>query len=232
MTTFTYVPDFPATENTTLRLRTVRYGTTEERLAYGLNTIVDTWAVRFSGRSATDRNGILSFLSAAAGATPFTWTTPFGETAQFLCFDWESTLDSCGLNSVSANFVLTYTPEGPNLTAPAAPSSAFTYAAEFGASQKYTSNTKQINFGDGYKQVLSYGTHPEQIEWPLTFANRTNAERDAIRTYLRGAKGETGFTWTTPYGTTDKFVCNEWKTDYISYNNNTINATFRRVFEP
>jgi phage-related protein len=232
MATFAYTPDFPVSETTTLRLRTVAYGNYEKRLADGLYTIVDTWALSFSARDSTDRNAILSFLEASAGATPFTWTTPLGETAQFLCSEWESTLDSCYLNTISANFVLAYTPEGPNLAAPAAPTTAFTYVPDFGASQKYNTKVKSLAFGDGYKQTLTYGLHPEQIEWPLTFSSRTNTERDAIRTYLRGARGQTSFAWTTPYGTTDKFVCTEWKTDYLSYNNNTINATLRRVFEP
>jgi phage-related protein len=231
MTTFTYTPDFPATETTTLRLRTSNYGSYEERLAYGLFTIIDTWSISFGSRNSTDHANILSFLEAAGGTTPFTWTTPFGDTAQFLCADWQSTLDSCNLSTVSASFVLANTSAGPNITTPSAPTGAFTYIPDFGASQQYDTKAKQIELGDGYKQAVTFGLYPQQIEWPLTFANRTNTERDAIRTYLRGARGQTAFTWTTPYGTTAKFVCAEWRTAYASYNNNTINATFRRVFE-
>lgn len=232
MPTFTYVPDYPVTEATTLRLRTATYGSYEERLAYGLFTIVDTWSLKFGSRNATDHANILSFLESAAGSTPFTWTTPFGETAQFLCSDWQSTLDSCALSTVSASFVLANTAAGPNIVAPAAPTGAFTYVPDFGASQKYDTKVRSTEFGDGYKQTATFGLYPQDIEWPLTFANRTNAERDAIRTYLRGARGQTAFTWTTPYGVTGKFVCTEWRTDYAGYNNNTINATLRRVFEP
>lgn len=231
MPTFTYTPDFPATEATTLRLLTSDLGTYEERLAYGVFTLIDTWSLSFNSRNATDHAAILSFLETSGGAIPFTWTTPFGETAQFLCPEWQSTLDSCNLSSISASFVLANTAAGPNVATPAPPSGSFSYTPDFGASQKYNTNVKQLVLGDGYKQAVTFGLYPQQIEWPLTFANRTNAERDAIRTYLRGARGQTAFTWTTPYGTTGKFVCTEWKTDYAGFNNNTINATLRRVFE-
>lgn len=232
MTTFTYTADFPVSETTTLLTRTVARGTTEQRLAYGLRVLVDTWAVRFSARTAADRNAISGFFEAQGGTTPFTWVTPFGDTAQFICQSWDTSLDSCFLNTISASFVLVNTAAGPNLVAPPTPSTAFTYLPDFGTSQKYDTKPKLINFGDGYTQRLSFGTHAEQVEWQLPFSQRTNAERDLIRAYLRGAKGETAFSWTPPYGSAGKFVCSEWKTDYASYNNNTINATFRKVFEP
>lgn len=232
MTTFTYVADFPVTETTTLTTRSVTYGTAEERLAYGLHVLVDTWAVKFAARTAADRDGILAFLEARGGTEPFTWLTPFGDTAQFLCPTWDSSIDSCLLSTVGASFILVNTATGPNLTAPAPPSTAFTYLPDFGTSQKYDTRVKRIPFGDGYSQQITYGIHPEQVDWQLTFSQRTNSERDAIRTYLRGAKGELAFSWTPPYGTAGKYVCTEWKTDYVNFNNNTINATFKQVFEP
>jgi phage-related protein len=231
VTTFTYTPDFPATETTTLSLHTSAYGNYEQRLAPDIYTLIDTWSIKFSGRTATDRDAILSFLSSSAGLTPFTWTTPFGETGQFLCAEWDTTLDSCALSTVSATFASTYTPDGPNIAGPPAPTGAFTHIPNFGASQKYATGAKSFAFGDGYKQPSAFGLHPEQIEWPLTFSERTNVERTAIREFLRGARGQTAFAWTPPYGTTAKYVCTTWKTDYMGYNNNTTNATLRRVFE-
>lgn len=232
MATLTYTADFPVTETTSIRLRTTRLGNTEERLAYGVFVLVDTWSVKFSARTAADRDGLLAFFEARAGAEPFIWTTPFGETAQFLCPTWDSSIDSCYLNTVSASLLLVNTPAGPNLTAPAPPTTAFAYLPDFAASQKYDTKARSITFGDGYAQTLTMGFNPQDVGWQLTFSQRTNAERDLIRSYLRGARGEDAFSWTPPYGTSGKFVCSEWKTDYISYNNNTINATFREVYEP
>lgn len=232
MTTFTYTADFPVSETTTLLTRTVARGTTEERLAYGLHVLVDTWAVRFSARTAADRDAIIAFFEAQGGTTPFTWVTPFGDTAQFICQSWDTSLDSCLLNTISASFILVNTAAGPNLVAPPTPSTAFTYLPDFGLSQKYDTKSRVISFGDGYSQFLTKGLNQQKSEWQLTFSQRTNTERDLIRAYLRGAKGETAFSWTPPYGSAGKFVCSEWKTDYTSYNNNTLNATFRQVFEP
>ena len=232
MSTFTYVADYPVEERSQPRVREYSTATYSQRAPDGIQLLRDTWSVTFSARDDTDRNGILSFFEALNGTDSFQWTTPFNETAQFLCPDWDVSLDFCGLSTVSATFVLTYVPGQTNLSDTAAPSTAFTYIPEFTAQQTYKSRTKQITFGDGYTQRLSFGLHPQQESWSLTFNNRTNAQRDLIRTYLRGAAQISSFTWQTPLGATEQFVCKDWTVRYNNYNNSSIRAEFERVFEP
>lgn len=89
-----------------------------------------------------------------------------------------------------------------------------------------------MQFGDGYEQRISYGLNFDSKSWNLTFANRTDTERESILTFLEARAGSENFTWTPPRGTTAKYVCNEWNMEMINYNNNTITATFVEVFEP
>ena len=43
---------------------------------------------------------------------------------------------------------------------------------------------KKVVYGDGYEQRLAYGLHTTRKSWALTFDQRTNTERDNIRTFL------------------------------------------------
>lgn len=233
MATFTYVPDFPVQESTTPRASRLVYPSYEQRTTFGINPLQDSWNLTFSGRTAADRDGIYAFLQTRAGTEPFQWETPFGETGTFICSSWDTTLDSCNYSTITATFELQYVPSGPNLTLPAAPSTAFSYVPEFSAQQSFDTKARTAAFGDGYRQRVVFGLQPQEESWRLSFQSRTNAQRGQIRDYLRGAKGVTAFTWTDPRsGQAAKFVCSEWSTEYVNFNNNNIEATFRRVFEP
>jgi phage-related protein len=233
MATFTYIPDRPATETSTPRVNQVRLGAYEQRLVYGINPFRDTWSLRFSNRSTSDATDILDFLKARDGQETFEWETPFGETAQFICAKWSASLDSCNFRSINAEFELRYEAGETNIAIPAGTATTFTWIPDFTATQEYESNVRTVNFGDGYTQRLKFGLNPQQEIWSLEFRNRTNTERDQIRTFLRQARVQTAFTWTDPLtSSTGKYVCAEWSTRYNNHNNNDIQASFRRVFEP
>jgi phage-related protein len=172
-------------------------------------------------------------VTVALSAEPFEWTTPFNETGSFVCTAWETSLDSCFLNTLTAKFELQYVPGGPNLVLPAAPTTAFSFAPDFVATKSYESQSRATSFGDGYKQRILFGLRPQKEEWRLSFDYRTNTERDQIRNYLRGAKAVTAFAWTDPISEQPiRVVCDQWNTQYNNFNNSAIQATFRRVFEP
>ena len=233
MQVFPYLPSFPLSESSQPRASRTAFPSYEQRTTFGINPLQDTWDLSFSARSASDRNDIYAFLEARKGAEPFEWTTPFNETGSFVCTSWETSLDSCFLNTITAKFELQYVPGGPNLTLPAAPSTAFSYIPDYAATKSYETQSRATQFGDGYRQRLTFGLQPQKEEWSLAFNNRTNTERDLIRNYLRGAKAVTAFAWTDPISAQPiKVVCDEWSTQYSNFNNSTIQATFRRVFEP
>ena len=233
MAVFTYLPDFPLTESSEPRVSRTAFPSYEQRTTFGINPLQDSWDLSFSARTATDRNAIYSFLEARRGSEPFEWTTPFNETGSFVCTSWETSLDSCFLNTITAKFELQYVPGGPNLTLPAIPITAFSAIPDYAAAQSYESQSRATQFGEGYRQRVLFGLRPQKEEWRLVFNNRTNAQRDQIRNYLRGAKAANDFAWTDPRTAQPlRVVCDKWNTQYTNFNNSAIQATFRRVFEP
>jgi len=233
MATFTYTPDRPASESSQPRASQTRLGTYEQRITFGINPFRDTWNLSFSNRSTSDIAGIIAFLKARDGLETFEWTTPFSETAQFICTNWNARLESCNYRTVEAEFELRYEPGQTNIATPAGTATTFTWVPDFTADQNYQSNTQTFQFGEGYTKRLKFGLNAQTETWNLQFRNRTNAERDAIRTFLRQARGSTAFTWTDPLtAVTGKYVCAEWSTTYNNHNNNDLQMTLRRVFEP
>lgn len=233
MATFTYTPDRPATENSAPRVDVALLGGYEQRNILGINPFRDSWDLNFSARSVADAEAILNFFSARNGIEAFEWTTPFGETGQFVASDWGASLDSCNLRTISAKFDLTYLPNQTNVVTPSPSGVTFTWVPDFIANFERKSNIKQALFGDGYSQRIAFGVNQQDESWSLEFKNRTNTERDEIRGFLRGARGQSAFSWTDPItSSVNKFICNEWSTTFNNYNNNTITATFQRRFEP
>jgi phage-related protein len=231
--TFTFTPDFPAVESSVPRVSRVAMPSYEQRTTFGINPMLDRWQLSFSALTAATRDSIHSYLEARRGAVPFTWTTPFAEQASFVCADWTTTLDSCDLSSIRATFELQYVASGPNLSTPAAPAAAFTYVPDFTADLSYKSQAKAMAFGDGYRQRITFGLQAQEESWRLQFNNRSNDERALIRDYLRGSRGVDSFEWIDPRSSVaGRYVCSEWSIEYRMFNNNNIEATFRRVFEP
>lgn len=108
----------------------------------------------------------------------------------------------------------------------------FTYTPDYNAQESCRPNIRRVQFGDGYEQAIAFGLNTQPVTWNLTFANRSNTERDNILTFFRTQGGFDPFDWTPPYGSAGKYICEEWSTTMVAYNINTIQATFRQVYEP
>lgn len=108
----------------------------------------------------------------------------------------------------------------------------FTYTPSFSASESSAPRVRRVQYGDGYEQRLRYGLNTDPKTWQLTFANRTDTERENILSFLEARGGSESFDWTPPRGTAGKYVCSEWSVDLLNCNNNTIQAKFMEVFEP
>jgi len=108
----------------------------------------------------------------------------------------------------------------------------FTFTPSFQATESSGPRVRKTQFGDGYEQRVQFGLNTNPKEWSLTFLNRTDTERDQILAFLDARGGSESFDWTTPYGASGKFVCEQWQTTLLNCNNNTVTATFRQVFEP
>jgi len=110
--------------------------------------------------------------------------------------------------------------------------STFTYVPSFEATESSKPRVRKFQAGDGYEQRIRFGLHTDPKEWTLTFAERSDTERDAILAFLEERAGAESFDWIPPRGTAGKYVCEEWQVTMRNYNFNTIQATFREVFEP
>lgn len=107
----------------------------------------------------------------------------------------------------------------------------FTWTPSFPASQENKPAARVVKFGDGYEQRLRYGLRTDLKSWRLVFQNRTNAEASQISEFLYARGAVEQFNWTTPFGVTAAWVCEEWNLEHVSCNNNTITATFRQVID-
>lgn len=110
----------------------------------------------------------------------------------------------------------------------------FTWTADYGYSRQTRPVVRKVQFGDGYEQRLAFGLNTKPQVYSLTFSNRDNSESDAIEQFLFDRGGVESFDWTPPQGGgLIKVVCDEpWERTPVAYNLNTIQATFRQVFEP
>ena len=108
----------------------------------------------------------------------------------------------------------------------------FTYTPSFEATEVSKPRVSKIQYGDGYEMRATFGLNVDPKEWPLTFAERADTERDNILAFFEARGGVESFDWTPPRGTAGKYVCEEWQVTLRSCNFNTIQAKFREVYEP
>lgn len=108
----------------------------------------------------------------------------------------------------------------------------FTYTPSFEATEASKPRVRRFQAGDGYEQRVTFGLNPDPKEWTLSFANRTDAERENIVSFLEARGGVESFDWTPPRGSAGKYICEEWQITLSNCNNNQVQATFREVFEP
>ena len=106
----------------------------------------------------------------------------------------------------------------------------FTWTPDWRAREESKPRIEETPHGDGYQQRATIGLNTDPKTVPLTFANRSNAEREEILGFLETNKGK-AFIWTDLRGISRKWICREWDTDFINFNVNTITATFIQVFE-
>lgn len=108
----------------------------------------------------------------------------------------------------------------------------FTYTPDWGAQLSVKPRVNRSQYGDGYEQRVADGINFKPRTWALKFSVRTDAEIQPIIDFLDAQGGVQSFDWTPPVGAAGKWVCDEWTQTEDRYNQNTVQATFREVFEP
>lgn len=91
-------------------------------------------------------------------------------------------------------------------------------------------------FGNGYQQRIPDGLNTNLVEFNLVFENRTELETVSILHFLRQRNGQEGFVYNIPTiyskssdNLTTKFICPDWTSSYVSYNNYNIDCKFVEV---
>jgi phage-related protein len=103
----------------------------------------------------------------------------------------------------------------------------------YGAAKTSTPNLRQVQFGDGYTQVLRFGLNQNPKQWILRW-EVSETDADTIETFLdaRADDGAT-FSWTPPASSTSyKWRCFAWSKSIPFTNRATVKATFIQYFEP
>ncbi|EKZ9178138.1 phage tail protein [Vibrio vulnificus] len=73
----------------------------------------------------------------------------------------------------------------------------FTWCPDKDATGETTRRTREVQFGDGYKQSAGDGINGASQKWPLTFTKRRD-EAVAIKSFLDDHKGYISFAWQPP----------------------------------
>lgn len=107
----------------------------------------------------------------------------------------------------------------------------FSFIPDFGATKQKKPVVSKIQFGDGYSQRIAKGINNQPETWQLTFANRSQADGDAIDAFLEARGGVEPFDWETPEGVTKQFVCSDWSVAVVNGSYRTVTATFEEVFD-
>ncbi len=112
MSLFDFAPDYEATLDTEPSVRTTRFGDGyAQRVAFGINTIQETWSLSFSQRPLDEITDIKEFLEDKAGVDAFQWVPP-GETDEknFICQKWSRAIKRGNLYDMTMSFVRVYDP--------------------------------------------------------------------------------------------------------------------------
>ena len=101
-----------------------------------------------------------------------------------------------------------------------------------GASKRSQPSVRNVQFGDGYGQRITYGLNQNPKSWSLVW-DVTEEGADEIEAFLDARGGAENFDWSPPDETaTYKWVCSEWSKTINFPGRAQISATFQQVFEP
>lgn len=107
----------------------------------------------------------------------------------------------------------------------------FTFTPSYSATETSRPAVRRIKFGDGYEHRIRFGLNTDLKEWRLNFDYRSDTERDQILDFLEARGGWDSFTWTDPHNRQSQYICEEWSSEHLGCNQNTITTTFREVPE-
>ena len=105
-TTFTFVPDYGASQKAAPRVRQVQFGSGySQRAQFGINQDPKVWTLQWENRTATEANDIEDFFELRRGVESFSWSPPDESTTyKWICKEWTKTMPYSNLFNISATF--------------------------------------------------------------------------------------------------------------------------------
>jgi len=112
MAVFTWIPDRGFKTTTKPRVLSAKFGDGyEQRLADGINHLVNSWNLTFKSRSVTDAEDIDTFLTARGGVESFDFTPPGASTSvKVTCSQWDISYPASIGRDITATFVQVFEP--------------------------------------------------------------------------------------------------------------------------
>lgn len=112
MPTFTYTADFSAQKKSKPDVLMIKFGDGyEQRQAFGINNVKKMWSLTFSYRENSEADAIEAFLVARNAVESFTWTEPYGSTAElWVCREWTRTIEKATRSTITATFEQVFDP--------------------------------------------------------------------------------------------------------------------------
>ena len=109
----------------------------------------------------------------------------------------------------------------------------FIWKSSYNASSQKAPVVKSIRFGDGYEQRIKDGVSHNLLLADLEFAQRSETETSAILHFLEARGGTESFVFkpSPPYDKAGLYVCRNWSSSYVFYDNYSIKGQFEEVPE-
>ena len=109
----------------------------------------------------------------------------------------------------------------------------FFWKPSYSANINKRPRVKSIRFGDGYEQRVADGINNNLNVIDITFENRDEREAAAILHFLEERKGTESFVFepAKPYDKASLYVCRNWDSNFVFYDNYNIKVQFEEVPE-
>ena len=103
-------PDQGAKKQTKVRVKSFAYGDGySQESPEGINNVVETWNLSFTGRSQATIMAVEDFLISNKGY-PFTWVNPLGRTFRYKCKEWDANYEVSTSCSLTCTFDQSFEP--------------------------------------------------------------------------------------------------------------------------
>lgn len=105
MDIFPFIPDFTSSVESKASITKISFGDGySQRAAKNCSVVQETWNLKFN-RKQSEIDEITAWLKDKGGWDEFLYTTPLGDTKQFICEKWAETKDTYNSTTLSVTLM-------------------------------------------------------------------------------------------------------------------------------